>query len=64
MRPKTSPDTFLSSSGFRARRRWASAFAGLFLLCFTLSATAQLPPPGVFHSVDFEDTDQTELAIP
>ncbi|MCH8514632.1 MAG: hypothetical protein LAT83_23665 [Kiritimatiellae bacterium] len=42
----------------------ASAFAGVFLLCFTLSATAQLPPPGVFHSVDFEDTDQTELAIP
>ncbi|MCH8513428.1 MAG: hypothetical protein LAT83_17495 [Kiritimatiellae bacterium] len=23
-----------------------------------------MPPPGVFHSVDFEDTDQTELAIP
>ncbi|MCH8514512.1 MAG: hypothetical protein LAT83_23055 [Kiritimatiellae bacterium] len=42
----------------------ASAFAGVFLLCFTRSATAQLPPPGVFHSVDFEDTDQTELAIP
>ncbi|MCH8511899.1 MAG: hypothetical protein LAT83_09635, partial [Kiritimatiellae bacterium] len=42
----------------------ANAFVGLFLLCFSLSATAQLPPPGIFHSVDFQDSDQTELAIP